>query len=133
MEFDVKVLKLVDMLREKGFRVTPQRLSIARIIFEQIKSHPSFTEILSKARKEIPGVSTSTVYNTLKLLEELKLVQNFCVAGETLYDSPYPHVNIVEPSGRVVDAPDEVSRQVVALLEKSLGKRVKNVIVYVED
>ncbi len=129
---DQYLLRIVSELRSRGLRVTPQRLNIARIVLENIESHPSFTEILLRCRREMPGISSSTVYNTLRLLEELGMVKSFCVAGETVYDKAEPHVNVVERDGRTWDAPEEVSKRMVEEAERLLGRKVRSIVVYVE-
>ncbi|HIQ24309.1 MAG TPA: transcriptional repressor [Pyrodictium delaneyi] len=131
-QVEEKLVRLVTELRRQGLRVTAQRLAIARIVFENIKEHPSFMQILEKVRETMPSVSPSTVYNNLQLLEKLGLIKSFDVAGETRYDNTDPHINIVcLDTGRVFDAEDE-SREVVQRVKKLLGgdARVYEVVVY---
>ncbi|BES80858.1 Fur family transcriptional regulator [Pyrodictium abyssi] len=133
-QVEEKLVRLVTELRRQGLRVTAQRLAIARIVFENIKEHPSFMQILEKVRETMPSVSPSTVYNNLQLLEKLGLIKSFDVAGETRYDNIHPHINIVcLDTGKVFDAEDEdESREVVQRIEKLLGgsARVYEVVVY---
>lgn len=61
---------LVRKLREKGFKVTPQRRAIlnALLSFE----HPSKAlDILGEVRKDFPDISLDTVYRNLNMLTEL--------------------------------------------------------------
>jgi Fe2+ or Zn2+ uptake regulation protein len=117
--------------RRRGLRLTAQRLTVAKIVFENIESHPSFMEILEAAKRSVPGISASTVYNTLQLLEELGLVQSFSVAGVTRYDKPHPHINLVcLDTGKVRDAGDQ---NLISILEERIGaKKVRSVVVYAE-
>ncbi len=94
-EVNDKLARLVAELRRRGYRVTAQRLAIARIVFENIKKHPSFMQIVEAVRASMPSISPSTVYNNLQLLEQLGFIRSFDVAGETRYDEAYPHLNIV--------------------------------------
>jgi Fur family transcriptional regulator, ferric uptake regulator len=59
-------------LRERGYRLTPQR----QLVLEAVTSLPHGTpdEILAEVRKTASGVNASTVYRTLELLEEVGLV-----------------------------------------------------------
>ncbi len=129
-----KIQQLVQELRRQGLRVTAQRIAIARIVLESIKDHPSFMEILEKARKEIPNISPSTVYNNLQLLERLGFVRSFSVKGETRYDNVHKHINIVcSKSGKVFDLePDEEVRKILELLARKAGAEIENVLVYAE-
>jgi Fur family peroxide stress response transcriptional regulator len=132
---DEKLTKLVMELRRKGLRITAQRLAIAKIVFENIKDHPSFMQILEKVRSSMPGISPSTVYNNLQLLEQLGLIKSFDVAGETRYDDIHEHINVVcIDTGKAFDLDDE--ELVKSVKEKLLSKlgnvRLRNMILYAE-
>ena len=60
-------------LRASGKRVTAERRLILRIIEEN--PHLDASEIYALARKEDPKISLSTVYRTMTMLKELKLVE----------------------------------------------------------
>lgn len=60
-------------LKEKGHKITPQRLAIWHLLLEG--GHYSAEEISSKLEENFPGIDRSTVYRTLELLTELKLIQ----------------------------------------------------------
>ena len=100
--------RLVLELRRRGYRVTAQRLAIAKIVFENIKKHPSFMEIVEAVRKSMPSISPSTIYNNLQLLEQLGFIRSFDIAGETRYDEAKPHINLVcLDTGEIIDIEDE--------------------------
>ena len=120
-EVDEKLTRLVAELKRRGYRVTAQRLAIAKIVFEKIKEHPSFMEILEAARQRMPSISPSTIYNNLQLLEQMGFVKSFDVAGETRYDDAIMHVNLVcLDEGRIVDIEDD---EVIDTLTRSLRER----------
>lgn len=50
-----------------GFRMTPQRAEILRVL-DGNKSHPSAEQIYRRIARKFPGVSFATVYNTLESL-----------------------------------------------------------------
>jgi len=60
--------KLITGLREKGYKLTSQRLEIIKQL-SQDRSHPGAMDILQKVRKRIPQISVSTVYYTLEMLK----------------------------------------------------------------
>jgi len=69
--------KLISCFREKGFKITPQRLAIFKIL-ENNSSHPSAEEIYCKLKRTYPTISLATVYKTLEVLErmgEIKLLK----------------------------------------------------------
>lgn len=59
--------------RQRGIRITPQRLAIFKIVASS-ETHPGAEEIHQKLSTQYPMMSLDTVYRTLWLLEELGLV-----------------------------------------------------------
>jgi Fe2+ or Zn2+ uptake regulation protein len=97
--------ELIDALRERGLRVTPQRLILHRVLAE-LGRHATADEILSAAGERLPNVSAPTVYATLELFEELGLVRRVPVdGGPVLYDprADEHHHLACRSCGRVVD------------------------------
>lgn len=102
--------QIVQVLRERGYRVTPQRVEVIDIVLEKLakKEHPTFNDILSEVKQRMPSISASTVYSILKLLEDSGLVISFEHNGRTYYDSVSPHINVVcVNSNKVIDIMDE--------------------------
>jgi Fur family transcriptional regulator, peroxide stress response regulator len=74
MDSDKRYRSIVDALRLKGIKLTPQRMEIIRILSHDT-THPSAGAILKKAREREPRMSTSTVYYTLGILKKEGLVK----------------------------------------------------------
>ncbi|HEY2715920.1 MAG TPA: Fur family transcriptional regulator [Solirubrobacterales bacterium] len=83
---------LAAALRERGLRVTPQRLFIYRALVD-LDRHVSAEGVLAAVGESLPNVSLPTVYSTLDLFEEMGLVRRLGVTqGAVLYDPrPDPH------------------------------------------
>src|SRR3954466_14360255 len=77
--------ELVVALRERGQRVTSQRLVIGRLLRE-LDRHVTAEEVLRRASGQLPGVSVPTLYATLGLLAELGVARRVSVGGPVLYD-----------------------------------------------
>ncbi len=76
----------VDQLRARGYRLTPQRLAILRIL-TQVGSHRTPQEVYGLAVKEIPGITEATVYRTLTFLTAQGLVLEAHVgSGQLVYE-----------------------------------------------
>jgi len=92
-----------------GVLATPQRLEIATILFEK-PQHLSAEQIIDRLRASGSGVSKATVYNTLNLFTERKLVHECVVDPERrFYDSnsePHHHFYNVD-TGDLTDIPRE--------------------------
>jgi Fur family ferric uptake transcriptional regulator len=63
-----------EQLREKGYRLTPQR----ELILEAVErlGHATPDEVLAEVRTHSTAVNASTVYRTLEVLEELELIRH---------------------------------------------------------
>jgi Fe2+ or Zn2+ uptake regulation protein len=70
-----------EMLRKKGYRLTPQRHMILSVI-QEADEHLSIDQILERVQERNPYVSLSTIYRTLELLRELGLVRENHLPGE---------------------------------------------------
>jgi len=97
--------ELIDNLRKQGYRVTPQRLSICKLILSS-KDHPSAEQIYHEVKKTHPTISLATVYLTLDLLRNLGLVQELGFSDRSSRYDPNnsPHINIICPKcGKIYD------------------------------
>jgi Fur family transcriptional regulator, ferric uptake regulator len=61
---------VIELLRQRGLRMTPQRRAIVAEIM-RTQGHISPTELARTVQGEMPGVNPSTIYRTLALLEEV--------------------------------------------------------------
>ncbi|MDI3475392.1 MAG: Fur family transcriptional regulator, peroxide stress response regulator [Thermococcaceae archaeon] len=121
--------KAVKMLREKGYKMTPQRLKLIEVLNEIGSEHPSLNTLLERIREDFPTVSFSTLYSNLLTLKELGLVELFSVGGETRVEiNTEPHINLIEDE-RIIDVNDP---EIIEALKRKLGKEVKLVNVLVE-
>jgi len=76
---------LSDILREKGYRLTPQRMLVLEAI-EATNDHISAEEIYRQARAKYRYINISTVYRAVELLKELGLVTETDLgSGRLLY------------------------------------------------
>jgi len=108
--------KIVEALRRKGYKATPQRIAICRFVLRS-RDHPTTQEIYRELRHTYPTVSLATVYKTLGVLSDLGLVQELPFEhGETRFDSyAEPHVNLVcRRCGNVSDLEQRLAREIVA-------------------
>ncbi len=64
---------LSTMLRKQGFRMTPQRLAILKVLSDAGR-HLSPSDVYASASKNIPGLTEATVYRTLEFLARQDVV-----------------------------------------------------------
>jgi len=106
--------RLVGKLRERGLRVTPQRIVIHRALCGH-SQHMTAEQVLGSVSNLLPGTSLPTVYSTLELLEGLRLVRRVGTGnGAVVFDSRVdPHAHTVcRQCGTIADldgavAPDD--------------------------
>lgn len=76
----------VQVLRESGHKATPQRLMILSAL-RHADGHLSAGEIYEQVQREYPYVDISTVYRTLTVLKELRLVSETDMGlGDAVYE-----------------------------------------------
>ena len=96
---------IAEKLRAHGITPTHQRIEIAYALFER-RQHLSADQILSHVNARVAETSKATVYNTLKLFVEKKLVRELVVdPAKIFYDSnmdPHHHFYDVV-SGKLTD------------------------------
>jgi Fe2+ or Zn2+ uptake regulation protein len=96
---------LISRLRDKGYRLTPQRLEIIRLLARDM-SHPGAKDILRKVRKTVPRISMSTVYYTLDMMKKEGLIQELeFYDTDNRYDiNVSDHINLVcTTCGKITD------------------------------
>ena len=89
--------ELVENLRERNYRITPQRFAILKILTFS-NGHPSAECIFDQIKKEFPTTSLATVYKTIATLKEMGEVLELGFAGgSNRYDGnkPYPHTHLI--------------------------------------
>jgi len=75
---------VIDVLRSKGLRMTPQRRAIVAEVM-RTQGHISPTALARTVQSEMPGVNASTIYRTLTLLEEVGVLAHAHLEGGAEY------------------------------------------------
>jgi Fur family ferric uptake transcriptional regulator len=70
----------IDVLRESGHKMTPQRMMILTSL-RHAKGHLSAAAIYEQVRSAYPYVDISTVYRTLTVLKEMRLISETHMGG----------------------------------------------------
>jgi Fe2+ or Zn2+ uptake regulation protein len=106
---------LVSALRNRGMRVTPQRVVLHRALNE-LNRHVTAEELLDAVGDRLPNVSLPTIYATLELLEQLGMVRRVQRAGTTLYDprTDDHHHLVCKSCGSIEDVDSELDAGALA-------------------
>lgn len=77
---------ITEQLRARGYRLTPQRLVILRIL-NDADGHLSPGEICRRAQQLLPGLTEPTVYRTLNFLtEQNQVIAAHIGSGQLVYE-----------------------------------------------
>lgn len=105
------IRKLQEKGSIKGFKRTPQRLSILEHL-DGNTSHPSAEEIYRVVGKKNPSMSFATVYNTLNTLVQAGAVRELTIDPDRKRydpDTSSHHHLICLDCKKVVDIPDAIT------------------------
>ena len=106
---------LIEAIRKKGYKATPQRIAICRFTLHS-REHPSAQIIYDEVKKVHPTVSLATVYKTLQILTKQGLIQELNLPeSQARFDSYMePHINLVcLRCGSIRDFDDSAAREMV--------------------
>ena len=114
--------ELVDRLRTRSVRVTPQRLAIAEAVLNST-DHPTVQQIYERVRNNFPSMTLATIYSTLGVLERSGLIQELPFERMSRYEpNMEPHVNLVCISCENVMDADSGQEAVVRLKNRILNE-----------
>jgi len=115
--------QIIAKFHEKGFKVTPQRLSICEYVLSS-KDHPTTEMVYAEERKKFPTLSLATVYQTLHLLADIGLLQELELNDRiSRYDpKTSPHINIIcKECGMVEDYGTKEMEKLWSKIVEGLG------------
>lgn len=101
-------------LRSRGYRMTPQRLAILRILHDA-SQHLTPLEVCQRVRQIMPGLTEATVYRTLNFLTKQGLVLATHIGnGQLMYElAEHAHHHLV---CRVCGHAHEIGHEVLETL-----------------
>lgn len=123
--------EMVQALQEHGFRLTPQRMAVLRILAAS-HGHPTVEQMYDQVRSEFPMTSLATIYKTVTVLKEVgQVLELGSMSGAgSRYDGvnpePHPHLVCTE-CGEILDLEleplDRMNEQVEALTGYRITQR----------
>ena len=96
-----------DLLEKAGIQASAQRVAVAEYVLET-HEHPSADLVWKRVRDRFPWISRATVYNTLNLFVEKRLLQRLNIAEDSVVFDPIVethHHFIDEKTGAIHDVP----------------------------
>lgn len=127
----IRFNELISALKEREFRLTPQRVELIRLIAVS-EGHPSASQLYVKLKQQFPTMSQATVYKTLALLKDMDQVLDIDLRDDTHYDGnrPYPHPHLIcVKCGKIIDSEQGCDPTVAMELEKTSGYKIIRTVV----
>ncbi|MGN6500003.1 MAG: Fur family transcriptional regulator [Tsuneonella sp.] len=122
-----QAIDLEQLCAERGLRITEQRRVIARVLSEA-DDHPDVEELHRRSSALDPGISSATVYRTVRLFEEAGILDRHDFGdGRARYEAApeahHDHLIDVE-TGKVVEFVDPELEALQKQIAEKLGYRL---------
>lgn len=124
------------LLRGKGLKVTAQRIAVLSVLSEEPDSHLTAEEIYDLVRVSSPDIGLATVYRTIQILLELKIIDRIYLDdGYVRYelghvyeseDSHHHHHLICVKCGRVMSFQGDLLETFEVKIEEKTGFRIQD-------
>jgi Fur family peroxide stress response transcriptional regulator len=122
----VRFDELIAALRQRDFRLTPQRVELVRLIAAS-DGHPSAGQLYNQIQRKFPTMSQATVYKTLGLLKEMGQVLEIDLRDDSHYDGnrpqPHPHLICVQ-CNKIIDGEADFDPSAIRKLEQASGYKI---------
>lgn len=128
--------KFKELLREKGLKVTNQRLSVLEVLASHRDSHMTAEDIYELVKRDCPEIGLATIYRTVQLLLEMQLVERIslddgCARYEIgeIFDGEERHHHhhlICQTCGKVQPFHDDLLDELERYIEKNTGFHVSD-------
>ena len=119
---------MLNMLHERGVRLTPQRALILEDLFHH-PGHRTVEDIFQNVSANLPGLNRTTVYRTLELLHAAGVAAAFPMPNgitefELVRTGETPHHHLIcRTCGTEYDLPPEPVERLAAEIERTYGFR----------
>jgi Fur family ferric uptake transcriptional regulator len=128
-----EIEKLKNDLKQKGYKLTPQRRAIVDIIIKNEGNHLTTEEIYDLVKVECPEIGLATVYRTVQLLEEMRVIckldlSDGCNRYELVrQDENHQHHHLICNScGRVIEVQGDLLETLEHDIETKYDFEIKN-------
>ena len=119
--------KIEDKCKQRGVRLTDQRRLIAKVM-SQSSDHPDVDELHGRVSKIDEKISIATVYRTVKLFEELGIIEKHDFKGAKARYEQSPdihHDHLIDVNtGEIVEFVDQEIEKLQNKVAEKLGYKL---------
>ncbi|HLQ39836.1 MAG TPA: Fur family transcriptional regulator [Tetragenococcus sp.] len=133
MNINEALSKIKKQLHASGFKLTPQREMTVLVLLENEKDHLSAEEVFFFVKQKNPDIGLATVYRTLEILTELKVVDKISFDdGVARYDlrkegaKHFHHHLLCLECGKIEEINEDLLGDVEAVVEERFHFIVKD-------
>ncbi|WP_339249901.1 Fur family transcriptional regulator [Sporosarcina sp. FSL W8-0480] len=128
-----RIERIKKQLHGASYKLTPQREATVLVLLENEEDHLSAEDVFLLVKEKAPEIGLATVYRTLELLTELKIVDKINFGdGVSRYDlrqegaSRFHHHLICIECGKVAEIQEDLLGDVEKIVESRYGFTVKD-------
>lgn len=133
MDSSTALKKIKQQLHESGFKLTPQREATVSVLLENEKAHLSAEEVYFLVKQKSSEIGLATVYRTLEILTELKVVDKISFNdGLARYDlrkegaDHFHHHLLCLECGKIEEVEEDLLLEVEQVVEQRYSFSVKD-------
>lgn len=128
MDTQKRLDDLLIRLRERGNRLTPQRVAIIRAIINNT-DHPSAEQVHNEILGDFPTTSLATVYKTIRLLKDIGEILELGFGDDSSrFDGrrPHPHPHMIcTECGTIMDSELDGFETIIETMARQTGFSVQ--------
>lgn len=128
-----RIQRIKKQLHAQSYKLTPQREATVRVLLENEEDHLSAEDAFLLVKEKAPEIGLATVYRTLELLAELKVVDKINFGdGVSRFDlrkegaNHFHHHLVCMTCGTVDEIQDDLLGDVEKIVEKNWQFQIKD-------
>lgn len=128
-----RIDRIKKLLHAQSYKLTPQREATVRVLLEREEDHLSAEDVYLLVKEKAPEIGLATVYRTLELLSELKIVDKINFGdGVSRYDlrkegaEHFHHHLVCMECGDVKEIEEDLLEGVEKVVQSDWGFQVKD-------
>ncbi|PLT28262.1 ferric iron uptake transcriptional regulator [Peribacillus deserti] len=128
-----RIERIKKLLHSSSYKLTPQREATVRVLLENEEDHLSAEDVYLLVKEKSPEIGLATVYRTLELLTELKIVDKINFGdGVSRYDlrqegaAHFHHHLVCIECGAVDEIQEDLLGEVETVVERDWNFKIKD-------